>query len=171
MVSAQSATWSISMRAGAGASVDGALTGGEPLEGGLLQDGGPAAEVDDLVDLGAVGGDGGDEGVAVDHPPRVGDGDGALPGDLAHLAGGDLAAVEGGEVDPDDHLGERPVLDHLTGRHVRCTVSSGTASGTVCARGAAGAVGASGAGGLGGGAVEDPAERVGGVGVARLAIA
>ena len=112
MVSAQSATWSISMRAGEVQPFDRALPGGEPLEGGRLEDGGLAAEVDDLVDLGALRRDGGDEGVAVDHPPRVGDRDRALPA-ISHTSPGrHLAAVEGGEVDPDDHLGERPVLDH-----------------------------------------------------------
>ena len=51
---------------GVGAAADGAGAGGGPFEGGALQGGGVASEVDDLVNVDAVGEHGGDEGAAVD---------------------------------------------------------------------------------------------------------
>ena len=149
-VSAQSATWSISMRAG---------------EVHPSIEHSPAENHSNAVCCSTVGlrprwttlsisvpfvVDGGDEGVAVDHPPRVGHRDRALPGDLAHLTRRELTAVEGGEVDPHDHLGERPVLDHL-------------------AVGAAASV-AGGAGSLRAARSKIRTERVGGVGLDRLTL-
>ena len=67
------------------------------------------------------GRDRGHERVVADHPTGVGHRDRPLPGDLTHLTGGDLAPVEGGGVDPDDDLGERPIL--VPARH-RCPRSA-----------------------------------------------
>ena len=78
----------VGLEAGAGgAAVDGALEPAVPLQPGALECGGMPTEVVEALDRGGLREHSGHEGAAFDRAPRVVDGDGALAGDLAQLAG------------------------------------------------------------------------------------
>ena len=95
----------VDLQAGAaGATSDGAPVGAQPFEGGALEGDRSAAQVDHRADVGAVDDDRGFEGIAGHPLPHDRHGDRTDPGDLASLAVGRVAPLEGGGVDPHDHL-------------------------------------------------------------------
>jgi hypothetical protein len=89
----------VDLDAGARAAEPGAVRAG-PGEGDALDGGGAAAEVGDGGDVDAAGDDELEDGVA-EEVAGDGDGDGSDAGDLAEFVAGDPAAVQGGEVDPE----------------------------------------------------------------------